>query len=310
MFRAPDLCSRHRDFKHLHHLRVRQWGNCCLFPETILRSQNCSWRNLTSQGGGGYFQVCWTLCFPAKWLASRGRIKNVSPKPPTRSKDRVFLQCSKCGFVGLESHLSQFVIPSPSLTSFSPLHTPGLSPRGFLCCSGLSTFPTQPPPASTAAQNPQTAWAGRVWDKITFVVISNLPSPYQERNWMQWFGNPRKISRIKGFPLHWMGPFPILGCCVWVESPAEGDTSRGHQIMSELTAQFLKYICAEVASCAVLWPLALSYFGWRYNQANLLPTLGAFTLFIYKYSHKCYKNLHKYYKIFIYLHPGKHWKPI
>lgn len=136
MFRAPDLCSRHRDFKHLHHLRVRQWGNCCLFPETILRSQNCSWRNLTSQGGGGYFQVCWTLCFPAKWLASRGRIKNVSPKPPTRSKDRVFLQCSKCGFAGLESHPSQFVIPSPSLTSFSPLHTPGLSPRGFLCCSG------------------------------------------------------------------------------------------------------------------------------------------------------------------------------
>lgn len=52
--------------------------------------------------------------------------KNVSPKPPTRSKDRIFLQCSKGRFVGLESHLSRFVTPPFSHLIFI-LHTPGLS---------------------------------------------------------------------------------------------------------------------------------------------------------------------------------------
>lgn len=51
--------------------------------------------------------------------------------------------------------------------------------------------------------------------------------------------------------------------------------------MPDLPAKFLKHICAEVASCAVLWPLALSDFCWRYNQANLLPKQGIFTLLIF-----------------------------
>lgn len=80
-----------------------------------------------------------------------------------------------------------------------------------------------------------------------------------------------------------MGPFPILNFSVWVESPAEWDMSRGHQIMSELPTQSLKHICAEVAACAVLWPHASSDFCWRHNQARLLPKRGIFTLLIYKY---------------------------
>lgn len=231
--------------------------------------------------GGECFQVCWTPCFPAKWLASSGRIKNVSTKPPTRSKDRMFVQCSKCRFVVLSLNTLHSWPPFPHLI-FTPAHPRAL--WGVLCCSGPDHLSHSAITSLHCSTKPlRLLRLAKLKIKIKSVVISNLSSPYHERNWMQGFENPRKITRIKEFPLHWMGPFPILNFSVWVESPAEWDMSRGHQTMSELPAQFLKHICAEVAACAALWPHALSDFCWRHNQANLLPELGTFTLSIYRY---------------------------
>lgn len=133
MFSAPDLCSRHRDFKHLHHLGVRQWGNCCLFPEKIPRSQKCSWRNLTSQGGGGYFRVCWTPGFPAKWLASSGRIKKISHQNHLQDQKAEY----SCSAANVDLLVWSLISLYLWLPPFSHLIFPPCTPQGSLGCSLL-----------------------------------------------------------------------------------------------------------------------------------------------------------------------------
>lgn len=146
-------------------------------------------------------------------------------------KAEYFCSAAKCRFVGFKSHLSPFV------TLFPSPHFHPCTPQGSLGCPLLLW------PLPLQHKTPQAAWAGKVGDKNQICPYLKPYSPYQERDWMWWFENPRKISRIKEFPLHWMGAFPILNCSFQAESPAEWDMSRGHPIISELPAQFLKHLC-------------------------------------------------------------------
>lgn len=209
MFSAPDLCSRHRDFKHLHHLGVRQWGNCCLFPEKIPRCQKCSWRNLKSQGGGGYFRVCWTPGFPAKWLASSGRIKKISHQNHLQDQKAEY----SCSAANVDLLVWSVISLYLWLPPFSHLIFPPCTPQGSLGCS-LLLWPDHLSHSAITSKkkkkhNLKLLGLAKFEIKIKSLLISNLSSPYQERNWMQWFENPQKISGIKEFPT----------CTGWVHFP-------------------------------------------------------------------------------------------
>lgn len=130
--------------------------------------------------GGECFQVCWTPCFPAKWLAGSGRIKNVSQNH-LQDQKTIFVQFSKCRFV--KSQHSPFVTPLPS-PHFHPC-----TPPGSLGCPLLlwlwPPLPLSHHQASLQHKTPQPAWLTKLKIKIKSVVIWNLSSPYYKRNWVQ-----------------------------------------------------------------------------------------------------------------------------